>query len=133
MPENKLIKSRLWMIGLIVIVAGISAGLLTAINLSTKERIALNKELKLKKSVLNVFEIPYEKKEIINTFNRLIDIQKIGPGEAYRYSYKGSLRGVAFKAKGAGFWGPISFLVALGPDLDTIQAIEIVHQEKTPY
>lgn len=150
MPENKLInpalstivkvlgnrkgwvKSRIWMIVLIMIVAGVSAGLLTGINICTKERIALNKEIKLKKSVLNVFGIPHEKKEIIPVFNKNIKIEGLRGRLFYQYYDKGRLSGVAFEIKGPGFWGPISGLVALDRNLSTIQGLEIIHQEETP-
>jgi len=132
MPENKLIKNRLWMIGLIIIVASISAGLLTAINIGTKERIALNEEIKLKRSVLDVFDIPYEKEEIIDIFNKRIEIEKIDDQVSYQYFERGRISWVAFEIKGSGFWGPITGLVALDPDFNTIKGIEILHQEETP-
>ncbi len=120
------------MVVLIIIVAGISAGLLTTINMCTKDRIALNKEVKLKKSVLNVFDIPYEKEGIIDIFNKRVEIDEIKGSIFYRYYDKGKASGVAFEIKGAGFWGPIVALVALAPDLETIKGIEILRQEETP-
>lgn len=120
------------MVILITIIASISAGLLTAINVSTKQRIARNSEIKLKKSVLEVFDIPYPKEEIIDIFNKRVKIQEIGGERFYQYYDKGKISGVAFEMKGTGFWGPISFLVALEPDLETIKGIEILHQEETP-
>jgi Na+-transporting NADH:ubiquinone oxidoreductase subunit C len=132
MQESELIKNRLWMIILIVIIAGTSAGLLTAINIWTKSKIALNEEIKLKRSVLNVFSIPYKEKEIIDVFNKRIKIQEINGKRFYQYYKKGKISGVAFEMKGAGFWGPIYSLVALEPDLNSIRGIEILHQEETP-
>ncbi|MCQ9208656.1 MAG: FMN-binding protein [Omnitrophica bacterium] len=132
MPDNKLIKNRLWMIALIIIVSSISAGLLTLVNAGTKQRIAFNVEIKLKRSVLDVFAIPYEKSEIINIFNNRIEIGKINNRTVYRYYERGKLSGLAFKMKGAGFWGPISALMALEPELEKIKGIIVLHQEETP-
>ena len=132
MPEYKLVKNRIWMIVLIIIVAGISAGLLTAINIWTKPKIALNEEIKLKKSVLSVFDIPYEKEEIIDIFDKKIKAQEKSGRIFYQNYDKGKISGVAFEMKGAGFWGPIVCLVALEPDLSSIKGIEILHQEETP-
>ncbi len=132
MPDNKLIKNRIWMVALIVIISGISAGLLTAINLGTRDRIALNKEIKLKRSVLNVFDIEYKAEEIFDVFSGRIKHQKIKKRIVYLYHDKEKLSDLAFEADGPGFWGPISFLVALDPRLDTVQGIEILHQEETP-
>lgn len=120
------------MVILITIIASISAGLLTAINVSTKQKIAENIEIKLKKSVLEVFDIPYVKDEIIDIFNKKVKTQEIGGEIFYQYYDKGKISGVAFAMKGAGFWGTIHSLVALEPDLETIRGIEILHQEETP-
>jgi Na+-transporting NADH:ubiquinone oxidoreductase subunit C len=132
MQNNKLQKNRIWMIVLIIIIASISAGLLTIVNICTKQRIALNAEIKLKRSVLNVFDIPYEKREIIDIFEKKIKIQEINGQKFYQYYEKGKPSGIAFEIKGAGFWGPISSLVAMNATLDTIKGIEILHQEETP-
>ncbi len=142
MSENKIInpapapkswvKSRIWMVVLIIIIASISAGLLTAINIFTKGRIARNEEIKLKRSVLDVFDIVYEKEEIIDIFNERIEAQELNGKTFYQYYDRGKISGVAFEMKGAGFWGPIFALVALEPNLDTIKGIEILRQEETP-
>lgn len=132
MPEDRLLKSRLWMVGLILIVASISAGLLTAINIYTKPMIALNAELKLKKSILDVFNIEYGKDEIIDVFNEKIKMQDMTDDKYYEYYERGKAVGVAFEIKGPGFWGPILALVALDAGLETIKGIEILRQEETP-
>lgn len=132
MPDDKLIKSRIWMVVLIIIVAGISAVLLTAINIYTRPKIALNEEIKLKKSVLNVFNISYAKNEIIDIFDTTIKVRAINGMAYYEYYDRGKVSGVAFEMRGAGFWGPISALVALRPNLNIIKGIEILHQEETP-
>ena len=132
MADNKLIKSRLWMVGLIVITAGISAGILTGINIYTKPMIAHNEEIKLKKSVLNAFSVSYDKKEIIDIFKKKIKVRDLDGAPYYEYHESSRLAGVAFKIKGPGFWGPISVLVALQPSLEIIKGIEILHQEETP-
>ncbi|MEE8360114.1 MAG: FMN-binding protein, partial [Candidatus Omnitrophota bacterium] len=111
---------------------GISASLLTAINLCTRERIALNKEIKLKRSVLNVFDIAYKAEVISDVFSERIQQKRIKERIVYLYNDKIRLSGLAFEVNGPGFWGPISFLVALNPRLDIVQGIQILHQEETP-
>ena len=37
-----------------------------------------------------------------------------------------------FEFEGRGLWGPIKGLVALGPDLKTLESITIIAQEETP-
>lgn len=132
MPDNKLTKNRLWMIALIVIISTISAVLLTTIYIYTSPRIALNAEIKLKKGVLSVFNIPFEKKEIIEIFDKNIRIKSKDLFIYYEYYKRNRLNGIAFEIKGPGFWGPITALVALEPDMRKLKGVEILHQEETP-
>jgi len=132
MSENKLLKNRIWMVGLIIIIASVSASLLTAINLGTRERIALNEEIKLKKSVLSVFEIPYEKDEIIAVFDQNIKTREVDGVWVYEYVANHKTSAIAFQMKGSGFWGPITGLVALDPRLTKVKGVEILRQEETP-
>ncbi len=132
MSEVKLTKNRIWMVGLILIVAGVSGALLTCINIYTTPLIALNEEIKLKRSVLDTFAIRYEKESILDIFDEQIKIKTIDGTTFFDY-YKGNkLVGVAFEAKGPGFWGTITTLVALDAKLKKIKGIEILKQEETP-
>lgn len=120
------------MVVLMIIVATISAGLITVFNICTRERIAFNQEVKLKKSVLNVFGIAYEKDKIIELFNEAVKQKEIGGRTVYQYYEDGEISSLSFEISGPGFWGPITALVALEPDLILLQGIEILHQEETP-
>lgn len=122
------------MVGLIALIAATSAAILTAINLGTRKRIAFNKEVRLKKSVLKVFDIPHEKENTLSVFKANVKLKKdAGPRRTvYEYYEEGKLAGVAFEIEGAGFWGPILAIVALDADLNTIKGLEILHQEETP-
>lgn len=112
-----------------VVVMGMVAGaLLVGMDLFTKPLIARNEELKLKSSVLDVFEIPYSKPDALNVFDEKIKIFKKD-----RYVFYTSLDGsVAFEFHGPGLWGPISGIASLEKDLKTIRNIKITHQEETP-
>ena len=116
----------------IFIFAAISAGLITAVTMLTKDRIALNEELKLKRSVLNTFSISYTEEEIVKVFDNKIKIKDQDQITLYLNNDNGKLSGLAFEIKGPGFWGQITALVALEPDLESIQGIEILAQEETP-
>lgn len=120
------------MVGLIAGLAAISAGLITAVNLATKERIALNAEVKLKQSVLNVFGATYESGEAIEVFDKLIKLEEVNGQLVYKFYQQGEVSALAFEMKGPGFWGAISALIAISPDLNTIYGVEIVAQEETP-
>lgn len=134
MPKTKLTKNRIWMIALIFIIAGLSAMMLTAINIYTTPLIAFNEEVNLKRGVLDVFDIPFgSNEEIVDIFNEKVIIQEDDAGkDFYEYYERKKLKGVAFEIKGPGFWGNITGLVALNADLKTIKGIEILKQEETP-
>lgn len=120
------------MVILIVLIAGISAALLTAINIFTAPRIRYNEQVKLKKSVLDVFSIPYTKSNIMEIFDKKIKVESLGDKAVFKYYEGGRFLGIAFKMRGAGFWGPITGMVALTPSLDRLLGVEVLHQEETP-
>jgi len=108
---------------------GIASGsILLGINVYTTPLIAKNEEIKLKSSVLDAFEIGYEKPDIIKTFDSDIAVIK---KEGYT-SYRAHDGAVAFEFSGPGLWGPISGIVSLEADLKTIRNIKVTHQEETP-
>lgn len=120
------------MVVLIIIVSTISAGFLTVFNIFTKDRIAYNQEIKLKKSVLNVFGIDYQKDEIIELFDQQVEQKELHGRTIYEYYENGEISSLSFEISGPGFWGPITVLVAIDPGLTVLKGVEIIHQEETP-
>lgn len=106
----------------------VSGGLLVGVNSFTSPRIAKNEELKLKSSVLDVLEIPYEHKNVFTIFNAQIKVLEI---DKYKF-YSSQDGNIAFEFYGPGLWGPISGIASVNPDLKTIKTIKILHQEETP-
>jgi len=49
-----------------------------------------------------------------------------------RYTEEGKLEAVAFKLEGSGLWAPISMVIALRSDLETIHGMAILEQAETP-
>lgn len=106
----------------------ISGTLLVGINSYTSIFIKKNDELKLKSSILDAFEISYEKSEVINIFNNQIQILN----KSNHIFYMASDKSIAFEFRGAGLWGPISGIISLEKDLKTIRKLKITYQEETP-
>ena len=105
-----------------------SGAILLGVNVYTTPMIEKNEELKLKSSVLDAIEIPYEKNETIDIFDRNVKTVKKGK---YIF-YTASDGAVAFEFSGPGLWGPIHGIVSLEKDLKTIRSIKVTHQEETP-
>lgn len=121
-------KSALRVLIFVLIMGTVSGSLLVGINVLTAPLISRNEELKLKSSVLDVLEIPYDKYNIIDVFAGQVIVLKKGGGTFYTVS-DGS---VAFGFKGPGLWGPISGIISFEKNLKTIRNLKIIHQEETP-
>lgn len=121
-------KEKISMLVFVIILGSISAGLLVGINNYTKPRVIKNNELKLKSSILDTFGMEYKEDTIEQVFSQNIEtFQKNGV-----MFYKTKTNEIAFEYSGSGLWGPISGIIALKPDLETIEGIKIIHQEETP-
>ena len=112
-----------------VLVMGTVAGaLLVGINAFTASKIAINEEFKLKSSVLDVLEVPYDKSNAISVFEQNV---KVVNKDKYAFYIAADGR-VAFEFYGSGLWGPLSGILSFEKDLKTICRIKITHQEETP-
>ncbi|MGR3320256.1 MAG: FMN-binding protein [Candidatus Anammoxibacter sp.] len=128
-------KERIWMVALLVIVALVSAAMLAVINIKTAPIVRKNNAIKLKKGVLEVFNIEYNDGSLEEVFDSNVDI--VEKEEIVYYQLKkrddgqdGSL--IAFKISGPGFWGTIHALIAMQSDFDTIGGIKFLKHEETP-
>ena len=126
-------KERVWVIILLLIVSSLCAGALGIINVKTRPLIAKNKELNLKRAVLSALHVSYQKEELEETFQAEVKLHIFDEIPFYlRYSQEGKLETVAFKMEGSGLWAPISMVIALRPDLETIHGMAILEQAETP-
>lgn len=121
-------KERIWMVVFILAVGSVFAMALVAVNSITEPIIAKNEELKVKANVLTALGIDSTKDGIEEVFAENIKTEK-KDGKEFYIAKNGQ---VAFEFDGGGVWGPISGVIALLPDLETIKGITIIHQEETP-
>jgi len=114
---------------LFVLVMGtVSSVLLVGVNSFTMPLISINEELKLKSAVLDALELSYGKGDALVVFKdkiRVLDVDKAK-------FFISSDNTIAFEFYGPGLWGPISGVASINPDLKSIKAIRILHQEETP-
>lgn len=124
------------MVALLLIVGGVSAAMLGAINVYTAPIVQRNKEIKLKTTVLDAFGIPYTNENLDEVFEKAVKTkteEDFIHYELYGKDKEGEkLISVAFEVEGAGFWAPISAIIALESDLETIKGLKVLSQLETP-
>ena len=121
-------KSALRIIIFVMVMGSVSSFLLVGVNALTAKQVALNEEIKVKSSVLDVLGIPYQKENILPIFDANIKALEKGRQKFYR----GPDNAVAFEFQGSGLWGPIHGMAGINSDLKTIRILKILHQEETP-
>ena len=130
MIENAM-KEKMMMVFVLVAVSIASALMLAGINDLSYDVIKMNKERKLKLAVLSALNIPFGNGEAEEVFSG--SIKKINTPEGPIYlSTDDRQKGLAFSAKGSGFWGPIVIMIGINPENLTIKGVEILQQEETP-
>ncbi len=159
MNEFKIFLTRVLSISLIT---AIPCTLLLVLYFVTAPRIAEYHEIKLKKSVLNIFSIPYrteekkffglkfkkvDKKDVRNVFEKSITVETITgqyneqtgerkEKELFMYYKDEELQGIGFIATRLGYGfnkaADISLFICVGPDLETVKGIEVLDHAETP-
>lgn len=127
-------KDKLLLIVFVIILAIVSAGILTGAELLTEDRIIVNEQLRIKSSVLNAFDISFEENDIDEIYNDNIteDVLKDSETGEDLILYKTNNDEISFVFEGAGLWGPITGIIAMTSDMETIVGIRILAQEETP-
>ncbi len=118
----------------ILILGLVTSGLLVGSYELTKERIALNADVKLKSAVLDGFEIDYNTANIHDIFAsevEIINYQDDVNGDVTFYVNR-ETNAVSFEYSGGGVWDTISGVITLESDLETIKQIAVLEQAETP-
>lgn len=112
----------------ILILGGIAASLLIAIQGYTRPKIKEYHERRLKSTILEAANIDYEEAGLEGSFDKNIrEVKKDGlayylsPDDLYIFIFEGR-----------GLWGMITGAITLNPDLETIESLKIISQEETP-
>lgn len=122
-------KSKITMILFVLVLGSVLTTALVSVDFYTAPRIAKNKEIKLRISILKSLGIDYSEEKIDETFEENVVPKTTGEAEFYVSTNGGN---VAFEFYGSGLWGPIHGTIALESDLSKIKGITIIHQEETP-
>ena len=125
-----MMNSRAWMIGLLIIMAIVCSSSLALVNNITSPIIEKNNEIKYMRTVLDVFDLPYDSENddsIKGNFEKNIEEREEQGLVTFKEIETGS---IAVSVEGGGFQGNILIVVAL--DGDTIKGFKVVAQEETP-
>ena len=131
-------RKRLFSIFYMFLVTLFFTSLVSAVNLSLRERIEKNQIVKLQKVILKVLDIKTKKdgpvEDLIQTFeNRVKKIDVKGKTLYMGYEEDGkTLMGYAFTVGGSGFWGPVYGMVGVDPQSKKILGIAFYKQSETP-
>lgn len=108
---------------------------LSYLNYSTEDKIALIQDADLQKKILYVFDIESPSdvvEDIKRTFDEKIVAKEIDGEIIYTFKEDGEVRGYAFPAAGPGLWGTINSYVGISSDYSKILGLEFISQEETP-
>lgn len=109
--------------------------ILSYLNYSTADKIALLQGADLQKKILYVFDIDLssdEAEDIKRVFDEKIESEEIDDEIIYTFKEDGEVKGYAFPATGPGLWGTINAYVGITSDYSEILGLEFITQDETP-
>jgi len=121
-------KEKVVMIVFILILGSAWTTALVGVDRWTAPIIEKHQTEKRRASILNALGIEYQAGSLDQAF--VENVESVENGDKVFYRAKNG--SVAFAITGSGVQGPITGVVAMCPDLETIAGITIVSQEETP-
>jgi Na+-transporting NADH:ubiquinone oxidoreductase subunit C len=122
-------KQNLKLIVFVLILGSLTSGLLVGMDALTRDRIIQNEAAQLKGAILSANEVSFNSANIHDVFDEVIEIIEVD-GMTF-YQHKTTLN-VSYEYTGGGVWGPISGVVTLKSDFETIVKIAVLQQQETP-
>lgn len=109
--------------------------ILSYLNYSTADKIALLNGADLQKKILYVFDIELssdEAEDVKRVFDEKIESDEIDDEIIYTFKEDGEVKGYAFPATGPGLWGTINAYVGITTDYSELLGLEFITQDETP-
>jgi Na+-transporting NADH:ubiquinone oxidoreductase subunit C len=128
-------KSFSYPIIFMALITAIFTLILSYLNYSTADKIALLQGADLQKKILYVFDIDLssdEAEDIKRVFDEKIESEEIDDEIIYTFKEEGEVKGYAFPATGPGLWGTINAYVGITSDYSEILGLEFITQDETP-
>lgn len=112
-----------------VVLGTITSTLLLGMDTLTRDRIAANQEVGLKSAILDAYDIDYTFANINEVFDEEIDLVTY---DNLNYYINKDTNQISFEFEGNGLWGPITGVITIDEDFETILNIKVLEQEETP-
>jgi Na+-transporting NADH:ubiquinone oxidoreductase subunit C len=131
-------KKRLFSIVYMFFLTLVCTGALAALEMGTRERVALNATARLQRVILEVLALPvpadYSPRQVSGLFdNRVRETSLEGQRVFVGFDADGKTPiGFAFAATGPGFWGPIYGMVGISPDGERLIGLNFYEHNETP-
>lgn len=122
-------KEYLKMILFVLIMGAITSGVLIGMDQLTAERIAANESAEIKTTIMDSYGIAYTTTNLHEVFQEQVEVVSSGDFTFYVDKVSGA---VSYEFLGGGVWGPISGVITLESDFQTIREITVLDQEETP-
>ena len=127
-------KTILFPVVFMVLLTVVYTAILAFINESTTDIIKEQENLRIKRSVLFVLNLPVsDDDEAVKTlYNEKISEKETGDRIVYIYSEGGVVSGYAFAFTGTGLWGTISGYIGTAPDFSSLSGVDFISHSETP-
>ncbi len=129
MKKDGIYATRIHPIVFMAVVTVICVTILSALYLSTQERVEENELFFLRRSVLDAARISHDGS--VDSVQSLYESSVSESGETYRISKDGSDPITVVQRTGPGLWGPITVMIGFSSP-DMLSGISIVSQNETP-
>ncbi len=123
-------KSELKMTLFLLAITTVCTLLLAGVNLAY-ERAAVIFNIRLYRTILELFEIPIENVDVEAVFAENFETVTDGSRTFYR-SKKTNPGAMVFKSEGPGLWSQIDLLLAVNADRQSLYGLRVVSQAETP-
>lgn len=117
------------MVVFIFILGTFTAAVLVGMDYLTADRIQANEEVELRSTLLDAYGIDYTLNEVNDIFDESVEVIDKDGLVFYRDRVTGA---VSFEFEGGGVWGPITGMLTLEENFETILSVAIFEQEETP-
>jgi Na+-transporting NADH:ubiquinone oxidoreductase subunit C len=123
------VKSYLKMLWFVAVMGIITSGIFLGMEAWTRPLIAANAAIELRSTILDASDIPYTTATVNDAFEANVTVRNMGEYALYVDNNSGS---ISFEFAGSGVWGPISGVITLERDIETIKSVRVLQQEETP-
>lgn len=128
-------KPILYPVVFMVAVTAVFTFLLAYINASTIDEIQRQEELRLQRSILYVFNIPFDANDdnaVIGLYDTNIRTEEKSSQTVFIYEKDSVIQGYAFQFTGKALWGTVTGHMAFEPSFHEILGLNFIAHSETP-